>query len=911
MLSQIRSLLSKVAALARREQIADDFEEEVRVHLALLTAEYERRGMSPDAAARAARLEFGGVTQIREQNRAQWGFQWIETLGQDLRHAARLMRRNPGFTLIAVLTLSVGIGLNTVVFTAYESVALRPLAVREPGGVLRLMNWFESGYRDDEIARAEYEFLKTNARSFSEVAASSAPLRVLARGAVSAEGEVVVARLVSGNYFGLLGVAPDLGRTFNPEEDATAQPVAVISHRFWKRRFLSDPQILGRTLLLNGAPITFIGVAPESFAGTGSPPEIPDLWVPLGMEQQIAMKSGIPTQILARRKAATSQRQVDSELQTLQSRIQELPVDPEGKRGKIRKITANQATYFDSTGGGFEAFQWVIAGLMAAVTAVLLIGCVNLVNLLLARAAARQREIAVRCALGAGRGRIIRQLCTESALLGLLGGAGGLAISIVLCRYLANTLATELAIFGTGADSLFVDASPSLAVFAYTALVSIAAGVLVGLVPARLAARRDANSAIKQETSEQLGGRSRMRSFLIAAQIAACVTLLVGAGLLGRGFLASAHVETGLDVEHSIIAMLPQAALGNNPQQRAARVAEVMRRLEAIPQICAAGRAFQLPMMGHSTAPFQPAGGSIRFESPEARSLFNNVSPGYFDALGIPLLRGRSFTQPEVDQHAAVAVVSEATAKRFWPGEDPLGKRLETPRGLRFGHIDGRTFTIIGVAKSVRSTNLSKVDDGYVYFPGSYDDAPVLLVRGSGLPATTIPLIRDAVMGVDRQSALQMTVIGIESGPIRLQRLMTEAPALVAAVLGLLALALAAVGIYGVVSYLVAQRTREIGVRMALGASKRQVLSLVFLEALRPVMWGVPFGLAGSAALSAVLSSMTVMVENPDPLFGVNPWSPETLIGVVGFLVFIVWLASWIPARRAMRVDPAAALRSE
>jgi predicted permease len=626
------------------------------------------------------------------------------------------------------------------------------------------------------------------------------------------------------------------------------------------------------------------------------------------MRAQLAPRQDINVQLLCIRKRDATPQRVRSEMAVLGKALE--PAQSAGDR-KLLRLSAGTATFFDQAGGGFEVFLWVIGILMGAVTAVLLIGCVNLVNLMLARAMTRQREIAVRCALGAARWRILRQLCTESALIGLLGGAVGLLLSVAICRYLAATLASKLASFGVGAEYLFVDLSPSGVVFAYTLVISIVTGILVGLAPARQAMRTGVASAMKQETAVSLGGRGRFRDVLIAAQIAVCLVLLVGAGLLGRGVLLASHVDPGFETKRIFMMYIPGAALGRTQIQRDTRMAEVFRRLREVPQLTAVSLSRVSPMLGHSTANFEPIASPLNMLSPESRALYNTVSPGYFELLGIPLLSGRAFTQQEVDRDAPVTVISEATARRYWPGGEPLGKRISVWKGLSEKRIAGRTFTVIGIVKSVRSTNLSKVDPAYIYFPGSYADAPLFLVRTELQARAAMPLMRDAAAGADRALGSQVMMMNVEAGPVQLQRLMTEAPAMVAAVLGGLGMLLAAVGIYGVVAYLVSQRTREIGVRVALGASRGDVLSLVFRQALKPVLWGVPVGLAGSVMLSVALGKMVVMAENPDPLFGASPWSPSTFIAVLLFLVVIVWLASWTPARRATRIDPAVALRYE
>jgi predicted permease len=888
----------------------DGFDEEFETHLALLTEENLRRGMTEQEARRVARVRLGGITQMKEIRREIRGLPRLDTFLQDIRYAFRVLRRSPGFTLAAVFTLALGIGVNTTVFTVYDSIALRLLPVKDASSVVRLVRWYNDGSRNDEFTQSDYETVRDHADSFSGVVASSAPVRVPAQTALGGDTELVQTRLVSGNFFSMLGVSAVTGRTFLPEEDSRmgAHPVAVLSHRFWVRRFLSDPLVLGKTMLLNGTAFTFVGVAPESFAGTGSPPEVPDLWIPLTMRGQLAPRNDIAVQLLCRRKPDVTPQRVQSEIASMGKALQ--PPESAGDR-KLLRLAADTATFFDQTGGGFEVFLWVIGILMGAVTLVLLIGCVNLVNLMLARAMTRQREIAVRCALGAARWRILRQLCTESALIGLLGGAVGLVLSIAICRYLAATLAGKLASFGIGAEYLFVDLSPSGVVFAYTLVISIVTGILVGLAPARQAMRTDVASAMKQETAVSLGGRGRFRDVLIEVQSAVCLVLLVGAGLLGRGVLQASHADPGFETKRVFMMYIPDAVLGSTQVQRDTRMAEVAQRLREVPQLTEISLARTPPMMGHGTANFEPLGSRVSMQSPESRAFFNMISPRYFETLGIPVLHGRAFTLQDVDQDAAVTVISEATAQRYWPGEEPLGKRISVWKGLRPQRISGRTYTVIGVVKSVRSTNLSKVDPGYIYFPGSYAETPLFLVRTDLPSRAAMPLMRDAAAGTDRALGSQIMLMNVEAGPVQLQRLMTEAPALVAAVLGGLGMLLAAVGIYGVVAYLVSQRTREIGVRVALGASRGDVMSLVFRQALKPVLWGVPVGLAGSAMLSVMLGKMVVMAENPDPLFGASPWSPSTFGAVLAFLVLIVWLASWMPARRATRIDPAVALRYE
>jgi predicted permease len=497
--------------------------------------------------------------------------------------------------------------------------------------------------------------------------------------------------------------------------------------------------------------------------------------------------------------------------------------------------------------------------------------------------------------------------------MGLLGGMAGLLISAIICRFVLSLLESKLATFGTGAEYVFLDLAPSLKVFGFTAALSILAGIIVGLAPARIATRNDVASAMKQEIAGVAGRRAWFRDLLIAAQIAACLALLVAAGLLGRGVVAAGRTDPGFETSKTFVISFPPEALGKTQAERDQRLADVVRRLREIPRIRAVALAEHPPMMGHSTAPFEPVGSRVTLESRDSMSLFNTVSPDYFVTLGIPVVLGRCFSQQESDQDAPVVMISSETAARFWPGEDPLGKRISVLNEFHVKRLAGRSFTVIGVLKGIRSTNLSRVDPSYIYFTpgGSSAAASTLLVRADTAGNGVISIVRDAVAAVSPTLGLQMTAVNIESGPVLLQRLMTEAPAAVAGALGMLALLLAVVGIYGVVSCLVNQRTREVGVRVALGAGRGRVMALIFRQAVKPVLWGVPVGIAASAVLASLLSKIIVSIETPDLLFGANPWNPATLIAVIGLLVVIVLGASWLPALRATRVDPAIALRYE
>ena len=824
-------------------------------------------------------------------------------LFQDIRYSFRLLRKSPGFTLTAALTLGLGLGLNTAVFTVYNSIALRLLPVRDPGSLTRFARWYDRGTRSSEFSKEEFDWVRGHAVSFSDAAAATPPVRVPGQEHAGDQTELLQVQFVSNNYFTMLGVSPPLGRAVQPGEDkAGAAPVAVMSRRFWQRRFAGDPAVLGRTFLLNGAAVAFVGVAPEKFAGTGAPPSVPDLWIPMGAYAQIAPNQQLQVQILARRKPGISSAQIDDELKRMEAAFESIAPQHDAK---VTGLTAKQATFFDTDSGGYSTFTDVVQVLMFAVGFVLLIGCVNLVNLMLARAAARQRDVAIRCGLGASRWRILRQLCTESALTGLLGGVVGFVFSTAICRFLSATLETRLASFGVGAEYLFIDLQPDSTVLLYAAALSVLTGILVGLGPARHALRADLGSIMKQETAAGLGGRGRLRNLMIGAQVAACLTLLMGAGLLWRGVRAAARVDPGFETRKVYVVAIPPDAMGRTATEQALSRDRVQRALRSAPQFQSVAMTMNPPLLGHMTMRVRTS------DSRDAPSLWNEVSPEFFETLGIPVMRGRTFTRQEAESHAQVVMVSENGARMMWPGQDPIGQHISTPARMFASGLANKTFTVVGVAKNVRGTHLSKVDESYLYFPAGNDTGRLFLVRSNVSDRDTIPAIRAALMSVDRSLGLQAMSIQVENGPVLIQRMMTEAPATVAAALGGLGLLLAVVGIYGVVAFLVAQRTREIGLRVALGAGGADVARLILTQSLKPVLWGTVVGLGASSAVSVLLRRLVVAPDAPDLLFGVNAWDPATFAMVPVLLTSVVLMATVPALLRATKVDPAVALRWE
>jgi predicted permease len=915
MLAALRTVVSRILGLFSGRSQDDDFDQEVQAHLEIFIEENIRSGMAPDQARRAALLRFGGVTQIRESQREHRGLPQLESFWQDLRYAVRGFRKSPGFTLVAVLTLALGIGLNTTLFTAFDAVALKPLPVKDPNTVVRFVRWFQSrGLGDIQYAFSyqEYVYYRDHNRGLSSLVAASWPVRALVTTAASqstASTAVEHARgqLVSGNYFADLGVSASLGRTFLAEENQSpgAHPVMVLSFPFWQRHFNSDPLILGRILKLNSTDFTVVGVAPKEFIGTGNPPVVPDFWAPLMMQQQLAPGSdwlnqpaSHQFQILGRLRPGVALKQAQSEAQILALQFGSTYTEQD----KTIALTLPRAVFFGETDD--IRFQAFVALLMILGGMVLLVACANLANILLARSAGRQREIGVRLALGANRGRLIRQLLTENVLLALLGGAAGLLFSIWASRLLWVAIQQVL---GNQRD-LVLQMSPDIRIYCYALLLSLATGVLFGLSPALRFTRPDLISSLKDEGSNmgQRLTRSRLRGFLVGGQVAVSMLLLITSGLFLRALLRSQVADPGYPTKNVFITFLDA---GMDPVKAMALERRVMDRWALLPELNGVASAYRFPMSGTWTPPVQLEDIKGSAASLPARTLANYVSPGYFQTLGIPLLRGRNFTRIEADTKAPLAIVSESAARAFWPGDEPIGKRFKLD--MKFsGHYDAE-FQVIGVARDVRTAHLSRVDPTYVYlpFPSSGDGA--FLVRTQGPSSVAIAALRASLEAIDPNLLPGFGAVSLEDGRLQVERMMARTWAMFAILLAGLALLLAAVGIYGVMAYLVSQRTREIGIRMALGASAGGVLHSVIRQGLRPVFVGAGVGLAAALGVSSVLKHMLAFPSSPDLLFGVSVFDPLTFVGFSLFLALIATLASAIPAFRATKVDPMEALRYE
>jgi macrolide transport system ATP-binding/permease protein len=901
----MRRFLSRLVNLFRGGRAESELAREIEAHLALLQEDFERRGLTPEDARLAAKREYGGVEQAKELHRSERSFVWIEQFFKDIRYGWGNLLRNPGFTLVAVIALALGIGVNATIFGIYNTVALKQLPVGDPDHVVRLERWFEHnwlGNNQYNFAYPEYRHLQDHNSVFSGLVASSFGVPALASFAGEEVGEHLGGNAVSANYFTDLGVPAHIGRTFAADEDRTpgANTVMVLSDELWQRKFRGDPSVLGQTIKLNGLAYAVIGVAPEKFTGTDILPIRCDFWVPLSMidelepgfgslEQWHEATSQPQFEVLARLKSGVSRAKAQAETNVLVAEF--LSGYRETERTKT--IALQRTAYFGNTED--IRFKAAVAGVLLVVSLVLLAACANVANMLLARGAARQREIGVRLALGASRGRIIRQLLTESVLLSLLGGAVGVLLSAWASKLLWTSVVGAFQGFhGVRTD---IDVGPDAHVFLYGLVLSLATGIVFGLAPALQFTRPDLNSAIKQEGSA-LGARlsrSKLRGLLLGAQVAVSVLLLMASGDLISHLVNSGSADPGFQIRDAYF-----LTTNGDPAKALATNRILRTRLEALPELSGVATG-GMPLMGT----FSPL---MKAEKLELQTLASYASDGYLDTMGIAMLRGRSFTRQETDQGAPVAVISESTAKRFWSQENPIGKHFSLDLTFRGKYTD---FEVVGIAKDIRSANIARLDPSHVYLPadGSLPwsiGALVFRVRGDRNKA--MAAVESVVASVDRNLLPDMTISNIEEGPLAMQRNLMQVTETFAGVLTLLSLTLAGVGIYGVMSFLVSHRIREIGIRIALGATSRKVLQSVMLQGLRPVIVGTLLGFGAALAVDSVVRAE---VEIPGASSPFSMFGEPALYAELAFVLAIALLASAVPAKRALRVDPMVALRYE
>lgn len=900
-----REWAARCRGLFGRKRTNRELADELASHLEMDMDEHQRRGMTPEEARRQAGIRLGGLEAVKEAYRDQRGLPWLEVLWQDIRYGARQLRKNPGFTAVAILTLALGIGANTAIFSVVNAVLLRPLPYPEPGQLVQLRA-DQPGSPNSFISSAIYLEVKAQSQSLARIAAYSGGDMTLT-GAGAAER--IVAGAVSMDFFPLLGVQPALGRNFTREEDTPKGPRAVIlGHGLWQSRFGGDSNVLGRKITLNQQSYAVVGVLPARFQY----PEGFELWTPLALGETVAGGGTFARygegmwllKAIARLKPAATLAQAQAELQTIAQRLQ-----PEGTAATPGGNGGPRGEGGEGGEGGNDSVLTLVSlheqvvgevkgallVLLGAVAFLLLISCANVANLLLARAATRQNEMVVRSALGAGRWRVARQLLTESMLLSLSGGGLGLLVAFWGVRMLGQWSGGSLpAMQGIGIDAW---------VLAFTLGVSGATGLAFGLAPAVQAWRTDINAALKEENRGDTGGaRHRLRQLLVVSEIALALVLLIGAGLLIKSFSRLTEVDPGFRTEGVLTLQTTLTSEKSSPQ-KVHFIEQVVARLQALPGVEAAAATDSLPL-----TPFNRIGPAEIEGRPPID--FRTAKPGeikpaslpvvtvdYFKVMGIPLKNGRAFTSEDARPGARKVIVNEAFEKHHFPGESALGKRMHL-----MGASKESWFTVIGIVNNVRQNGLAGDLLPEVYTPSLEEAGEALsfVIRATGEPSALFAAAQTAVAEVEPNQALHnvMTMEQRLTNTITSRRLNTMLLGSFAGV----ALVLAAVGIYGVMSYAVTQRRREIGVRMALGAEKLDVLGLFLRGGLRLTLLGIAIGLAGAFALTRYLSSLLYAVPATDPM---------TFLSIPMALTGVALLASWLPALRAAQVDPMEALRRE
>jgi predicted permease len=935
---EIRHRLAGLKLAPTREA---EIVEELAQHLDDRYDELRGGGATPDEATRAALAELSEsellaqelrrverpVTQdsvVLGSNRRGRG-KLIADLWQDLRYGSRMLIKNPGFALIAIVTLALGIGVNTALFTVFDAFVLKPLPLKDPDSITTIEGRTREGKQSrlfSYLDYLDYRDLNTVFAGLVALNKFAAPLGEPSAGVDESPllpGNFGFGQIVSGNYFSVLGAEMALGRGFAPEECRTpgTHTVMVLSYICWEQRFNSDPQIIGKTIKLAGLPFTIIGVTERGFVGTV--PDSPQCWIPLMMRDQVAgswnggrwlTDRGADSFLLAGRlKPGVAREQAQAEMNVIADELARQYPDPQRK---TFVIVGRGATFVEID----ESLMMLVVPLLTAVGLILLIACANVANLLLARAVARQREIAVRLALGASRWRVIRQLLTESVLLSAVGGAAGWLLTILTLSVLYPVVLAQLPIPRALVEQFALNLDPDYRIFGFALLVSVLTGVAAGLAPAFQASRPDLNSALKGEGSTfgaQLS-HSRVRNALVVIQLAVSLTLLIAAGLLVRNLQKVRTIDTGLVTKNVFTLQTNLQSVQKEPGRESELSSQLAARLRALPGVKTVSQAHRAPLTGGLlTTPVTLAGSGPAADRPlQAGVTF--VSPDYFQTLGLRIKRGRSFTEQEAQANAQVVLISESTARRFWPDIRDVNEALGKQIGVGFAAKQNEANAppnfpqreVIGITNYTRQVWVWRRDETFLYLPfqafsnaNETRTAEYLIVSTESDPRPVITAARDEAAALDPD--LYVLPARVEDS-LTFQMAPFRAVAMVSGILGALALSLASVGLYGVMSFVVSQRTREIGIRLALGAQSRDVISLFLQQGSKLIAIGVVLGLGGGAAISGLLAAVLVDISQFDPL---------AFCVVAAFLAAVALLACWVPARRATKVDPMEALRCE
>jgi len=873
-------LTARIRALFRRESVLQDIEEEQRIHIEMATEENLKRGLPPEEARAAALKSFGNPCRSTELGYDIRGGGWLEDLWQDLRYGARMLRKQPGFTLIAVLMLALGIGANTAIFSVVNALLLRPLPFPDAERLV----WVEEVSKQTNTSQAAWggHFLAWQEQSqtlagIAQIDSATWPLTG------AGEPERVDIGRIPASFLPMLGVQPLIpGRNFSAVEDSPGGArVAILSHGLWQRRFGGAQDIVGRSITLNDASFTVIGVLPANFRFFYRF----DVWVPLALDPQaeLAGEKRSYQSTVARLKPGVNLEQARMELDTLLQRYE--MTRPEGKSriDSRTRLVPLQEHFLGER-------RRPLLVLLGAVALVLLIACANVANLLLARAVTRQKELAIRAALGASRLRLVRQMLTECLLLAVAGGAAGLLLAAWLTGLLGSLNSTDT--FGELGQLAAI--TIDWRVLGFTLLISLVTGLLCGLLSALQLSRPDLSSSLKE------GGRGNsfhsrgLRSALMVSEVALAIVLLIGAGLLIRSFVKLLDVNPGYQAENLLTARLVLPPRYRDNSQRVQFYEQVLQRLAALPGVTSVGATSHLPLTGYNMgSTLRVEGRSPQPGEQEPGAPVARVNPDYFRTMGISLRAGRLLNDGDTESAPSVALLSETLARKLFPSADPLGKRLA---------VGGLNATVIGVVSDIRYTGLDGEVEQAVYL--SYRQLPragmALVLRSPMEPSSLVPALRNALQEIDPALPIYdvMTMNERLSKSVAARRFNL----LLLGGFATLALLLAGVGVYGVISYVVTGRTHEVGIRMALGAQSVDVLGLFIKQGMALVLLGVGLGLLAAFALTRVMESL---------LFGLSATDPLTFATVAFLLLAVALLACYLPARRATKVDPLVAMRYE
>lgn len=895
----LRAFMLRFSGLFAGEAKNRELTEEFESHLEMQIEDNLRAGMTPAEARRDALLKTGGLALAQENYRNRRGLPFLDTALRDLQYAGRLLRRSPGFTAVAVLSLALGIGANTAIFSIVNAVMLRSLPIEDPGRLVQI----KQGENTD-LTNPIWEQVRDHQQAFSGVAAYSEDGFDLADGGESHKAQGVWA---SGDFFRVLGVPALKGRVFNAYDDRRGAPaLAVISHSFWQRRFGGDPAIVGKTLRLNRHPFEIIGVTPPWFTGLSVDRGF-EVAIPIACEPILHTDGSILDArstwwltLLGRLRQDESVSQAEVRMKQFAPAVYQATLPP-GWEPKDQADYLNSSFKLSPAGGGFSQtgahYRGALFLLMVIVGLVLLIACANVANLLLARTSARQREVAVRMAIGASRARIVRQLLTESLLLSLLGAAGGFLLAMASSRLL-------LRLISTASNPLEIDVSPDLRVFAFTIAATLLTALLFGLAPALRATRIELEQALKENARSAVAGASRFNlgKALIVGQVALSLVLLVGSGLFLGTMRNLLTIDPGFNRQNVLVirADFEQAAVAKS--QRIRVYQEILQRLRAIPGVASASSSMLVPISGSTTNGFVHPEGFTAASLMDALAFFNHVSPDYFKTWRTPILIGRDFDSHDDSAARKVVIINQSAARHFFGSLNVVGKTIgiERPTDER---VVTDLFEVIGVVKDARYLKLDEDPVRTIYLSSAQETDPwahvYYEVRSNGSVERSIPSVRAAIAEVNRDASLEFRNFETQVNDTLMR---PRVVALLSAAFGVLALILAMVGLYGVTSYAVARRKSEIGLRMALGQQQKSVTWLMLRDVLVLLATGMAVGLAASLASGRLVASL---------LYGIRPSDPVQLAGALLILAAATVAAAYLPARRAARLDPMTALREE